>query len=109
MAGTVRYQITVGAESYSGAVSYTAKTHEEIVIADEAADTALDLGGITTVDVLVLYSDQALTVNFDADDGTDITLDAGKPLVLAGTAVTAIYVSNDSGSDANLTYTLYGA
>ena len=107
--GAVTYSITVGNDSYTGSVSYTERTRQEIAIATAASDTQIVFGGVTTADVLLLTSDQQITVNFDANDGTDITVDANKPVLFTGTAMTAIYVSNSSGSTANIVLDIYGA
>lgn len=71
-------------------------------LATASTDTAMSMGSVTTIDVLYLKSDQAITVNFDLNTGTDITVDANKPLLLTGTAITAVYISNASGSTANI-------
>ena len=108
MAGVVNYVISVGEDSWNGAYAYTARTEQDIVVADAAADTALSLGGVTTGAVLVMKSDQTLTINVNSSSGTNITLTADKPLMLAGSSITALYVSNASGSSANLTWSIYG-
>ena len=74
-----------------------------------ASDTTIPLGGITTVDLMYMISDQACTINLNSSSGTDITIDPNKPLVLSGTAVTAIYISQSSGSTANVKYLIAGA
>ena len=109
MSGIVNYKLTVGDQSYAGAASYTEKIEAEAAIATGASDTALSIGSLTTVDVMILISDQAISININSNAGTDITVDANKPLALAGTAITALYVSNASGSTANIKYSLYGA
>ena len=105
----VTYSIAVGDESWSGSVSYTERTRQEIAIATASTDTAVNFGGVTTADVVVIYSDQAITVNYQLNTGTDITIDANRPHVLMGTAMTALFVSNASGSTANIVIDLYGA
>lgn len=109
MAGVVRYQITVGDNSEFGSVAWTEHTRQEIVVATATTDAALNFGGVTTADVFFLKSDQAITLNLQADSGTDITVDANKPVVLTGTAITAAYVSNASGSSANIVFEIWGA
>ena len=82
---------------------------QEIVVANAASDSALNFGGVTTADIFYLKSDQALTLNVQAAAGTDIPIDANKPFILAGTAVTGAWVSNASGSDANVVFKIWGA
>ena len=110
MAGSIRYHLVVGDKIADiGSVSYTEYTLQEIVIATASTDTAINFGGVTTADVVYIKSDQTITINIDSNTGTDITLDANKPLLLTGTAITALYVSNASGSSANITIALWGA
>lgn len=56
--------------------------------------------GITTIDILYMASDQALTYKINGS-ATACTLDANGVVVLWGTAITALTVSNASGSTAN--------
>jgi hypothetical protein len=110
MAGVVRYQIMLGNTiSEYASVSYTASTFQEIVIDTGTSDVQLDFGGVTTADMVYLESDQALTLNIQSSSGTDIPIDADKPFVLSGTAVTAVYVSNSSGLNANVVFKIWGA
>ena len=108
MAGVITYSAVVGDESYTGSYAYTARTEQELVVANGAADTALSLGGVTTGAVLRMESDQTLTINFNSNSGTNITLTASMPMFLAGSSITAIYVSNATGSDANLKWAIFG-
>ncbi len=106
----IRYEIVVGSEIHDiGTVAYTESTRQEIAIANAASDTQLAFGGVTTADLLYIKSDQAISINLDSSSGTDITIDANKPVLLTGTAATAAYVSNASGSTANILYYIWGA
>jgi hypothetical protein len=110
MAGAIRYQIILGNKvSESGSVSYTEYTMQEFVVANGSSDSSVSFGGVTTADIVYLKSDQALTVNINSSSGTNITLDANKPLISVGTAVTAMYLSNASGTDANVLFKIWGA
>lgn len=110
MAGAIRYQIAIGSSvSEFANVAYTESTFQELVLANGASDTSISFGGITTADILFLKSDQALTLNLQANSGTDIPIDANKPFMMAGTAITAAYLSNASGTDANVIFKIWGA
>jgi len=108
MSGTVRMKVVVGDRSWEGSVSYSESLKADIAIANAASDTSLAFGGVTTADVVFLISDQSITINLNSNSGTDITIDASKPFVIFGGAVTAIYVSNASGSTAHIEYELDG-
>jgi hypothetical protein len=110
MAGAIRYQMIIGnTVNESCSASYTGATLQELVLATGSTDTAVALGGVTTIDILYIKSDQALTLNINADSGTNIAIDANKPFFMAGTALTAIYLSNASGTDANVVVKMWGA
>jgi hypothetical protein len=110
VAGSIRYQVIIGnSVSEFGTAGYTESTFLEQVIATGSTDTQLSFGGITTADIVYLKSDQALTLNLQSSAGTDIPIDANKPFMQAGTAVTAAYVSNASGTDANIIFRIWGA
>lgn len=113
MAGVATYHISlsgtdISTESRRGGISYDESLVQAIEIADGAADTELSIGGVATIDVLFLESSQAITLNINSNTGTDITIDANKPLLLAGTSITNLYVSNSSGSTANIRYVVLG-
>jgi len=72
-------------------INVTVSTRENIGVAD----------GITTIDYVILTSDQAISWRLAAAD-TAITLDANRLLILWGTSVTAFLISNASGSTANI-------
>lgn len=109
MAGVVTYSVTVGDNAYTGGIAYTVRSYQEFTQATATTDTAVSMGGVTTCDALFLKSDQALTLNINSSAGTDITVDASKPLILCGSAITALYLSNASGSTANIIIDMYGA
>lgn len=110
MAGVIRFELKIdNSVKDAASVSYTESTWQEIVVADAASDSQLNFGGVTTADVFYLKSDQALTLNINSSTGTDITVDANKPFFSAGCAITALYLSNASGSNANVTWGIWGA
>ena len=110
MAGALRYQIILGnTVTDIGSVSYSETDFQHYILATGTTDTQLSFGGVTTADVFYMKSDQAITLNINAAAGTDITIDANKPLVLTGTAITAAYVSNSSGSSANIIWGIWRA
>ena len=110
MAGVIKMNLDVGdAVSDTLSVAYAEATIQHIIVANGASDTSVGLGGVTTADVVYLKSDQQLTINFNSSSGTDITIDANRPALLTGTSVTALYVSNASGSNANVDIKFWGA
>jgi hypothetical protein len=107
---TIRYNVSIGdSVSEFANVAYTESTSQKFVLADSSSDTAVNFGGVTTADIFFLKSDQALTLNLQANSGTDIPIDANKPFMMAGTAITAAYLSNASGSAANVVFKIWGA
>ena len=90
-------------------LSSTLSIYNELQIATATTDSTLPIGALAAIDFFYLTSDQALTLNFNSTSGTDITIDANKPIMLSGTALTNIYVSNASGSTANIKYLVAGA
>ena len=109
MAGVVNYNLTVGDHSYTGSVAYTEHVLQHYTVADAAPESAISFGGLTTADVVLIYSDQTINININLAIGTDITVDAKKPFLMTGTAVTALYITNTSGTDANVTVDMWGA
>jgi hypothetical protein len=108
MAGIIDYDLKVGDElTDRGSASYTDSTFQEITVANAATDMPLDFGGVTTAYVFYLISDQPITVYFAAS-GTAISILANKPFFQAGTAITAIYLTNQSGSAANVKWQIWG-
>ncbi len=89
-------------------VSYDEYLMQEVELATASSDSEFSLGGVATVDVLYFKSDQQVTINLNSSSGTDITVDANKPVLLCGTSITALYVSNSSGSTANIVYGVWG-
>jgi hypothetical protein len=94
----------------SGGVTYTeACIHEPYVIATGTTDELISMGGVTTASFLYIKSDQTITINFNSNTGTNISILANKPFLASGCAVTAIYASNSSGANANTTMVIAGA
>lgn len=57
--------------------------------------------GLTTVECLAIVSDQNISVTLGAAGTNDpIQLNANAPLILGGTSLTAVSISNSSGSTA---------
>jgi hypothetical protein len=101
MSGVVGYELKIGEETDRGSAAYTDCTMQEITVANGATNIQLDFGGVTTADVVYLESDQAISI-YLASSGTEIPVRANKPFFQSGTAVTAIYVTNQSGSAAKV-------
>lgn len=73
-------------------------------LADGTTDQAVPFNlttGVTTVDILLLTADQQISWRLAATD-TAITLDANRFHVLYGCNITALLLSNASGSTANV-------
>ena len=72
------------------------------LVADATSDESVDLAGIATVDVFLITADQDITYKLNGSSDA-ITLDANGVHILFGTSITAVTVSNASGSTANVT------
>jgi len=71
-------------------------------------DIAFNLtNGITTIDLMLISSDQTISYEINGAD-TTITLDANCVHALWGTNITALTVTNASGSTANLKILIAG-
>jgi len=80
----------------------------EVATATSDQDIAFNLtNGITTIDLMLIKSDQTISYEINGAD-TTITLDAGCVHVLWGTNITALTVTNASGSTANLKILIAG-
>jgi len=76
----------------------------------EESLTALGTGGLTTVTFLQVSSNQDISITLGtANVNVPVSLVAGGILVLAGTSLTAISISNSSGSTANVRYLVGGS
>jgi hypothetical protein len=92
-----------GTHSDTGGVSFSESViHDPYMLATATTDEVLPMGGVTTASALYLYSSQTITVNLNSAAGTDIVLSANRPFFSTGLAVTAIYLSNASGSTASI-------
>lgn len=68
-------------------------------IANGVTDQLMNMVGVTTARLVVVSpQDGTLTVKINSSVGTAIVLNGSGCLVLAGAAVTAIYLSNSSGA-----------
>lgn len=106
---TLRWSLTLDgpvAIAKYGSITYTESFYQEVEEATGTTDTALAVGGVGTATALYFESDQALTLNLNSNTGTDISVLANKPVTLTGTSITALYISNASGSTANVKYLL---
>ena len=108
MSGIIDARIVAGRYSWPGSVSYSEKSDQEIMIASATTDFSMPFGGVTTADVLILESDQALTINFNSSSGTDVSVKANRPIVHMGGAITAVYVTYATGTTANVKFQIYG-
>lgn len=76
-----------------------------ISIADNTVDKAITFTDLGTVEELIIISDQFIDVKKNADTATAIRC---KVLWLSGTDFTSLYISNDSGENANVKIILGG-
>uniref|UniRef100_A0A6M3L2J5 Uncharacterized protein n=1 Tax=viral metagenome TaxID=1070528 RepID=A0A6M3L2J5_9ZZZZ len=105
----VSWDITIGGNVYRGSASYTEHTKQLVAVATGTSDSGLNFGGVTTATVVLVNSDQNISVDINASAETAKSVLANRPLLLTGTAATAIYVTNASGSTANVTFEIWGA
>ena len=80
---------------------------DEFEVADSTSDSSIFPPNITTIDVLYIDSDQAITYEHNGAD-TTITLDAGGFALLYRTNITALTITNASGSTANVRLGWFG-
>jgi hypothetical protein len=95
-----------GTEVYSGTQSLAADESgwQRYELANSVTDQAIPFNlstGVTTVQVILLTSDKAISWRANAAD-TAITLSANRVHLLYGTSLTALLLSNSSGSTANV-------
>jgi len=86
-------------EAFSASASVNETTSQLIQVADSVTDQTINLGPVATSEVFMLETDQTITIKLNGSSDA-ITVDS--VFVLGGT-VTALTVSNASGSTANLT------
>jgi hypothetical protein len=81
------------------------QTVQGVEVANGAVDQAISLGGVTTASLLLLISDQAVSVKVN---GAAAGI-ACRTLLLTGAAATSLSVSNSSGATANVRVYLLGS
>jgi len=79
--------------------------YDSYSIADAVSNAPLNFGRITTVKYIYIESDKNITIKLDSTGNTAIKV---YNLLLIATSTTAIYISNNSGSTANLKIILAG-
>ena len=82
--------------------------YEDYPVVTATTDGAIALGSITTADIFYISSDQAITYKLNGS-ATAVTLDANCHHIYMGTAITALTVTNASGSTAYLDILFAGA
>jgi hypothetical protein len=120
-AGMMRAHVRMSAQSpygvYTLPVDYAASMDElippvTIEVADGTTDQALIIlgaAGLTTIQGLMIVSTVAITVKLGAAGANvALALAANAPLVLMGTSLTAVSISNASGEVALVTYSVGG-
>ena len=83
-----------------------------IAVANGASDQQLSIGGLSTAKLLHLWADGGITVKLNTTGGTALPIGSGTSqaglLTLVGDGITAVYVSNSSGSTRALRYAVAG-
>lgn len=94
----------------AGSVKYTeAASHEPYVIATGTVDQSIPMGGVSTASLIYIKSDVEISVKFNSTV-TDLakTISANGELFWKGCSVTAVYITNASGSDATIYFKAVG-
>jgi len=86
------------------AQAYDESDQQFVEVATGVTDQIIGLGGLSTVQALLIISDQAISIKLN--DFTPAILT--KQLLLTGLTVTSIKVSNASGTQANVRVILAG-
>lgn len=79
-------------------------------VATAVTDQAIPIStttGVTTIQGFYIKSDQTISLRQVAAD-TAWSVTANRPLLVTGTSMTALLVSNDSGSTANIRLRVWG-
>ncbi len=92
-------------ESFSASASVNETTSQTIQILDAVTDQSINLGGVATTEVFLLETDQEITIKLNGSSDA-ITIDS---FIALGGTVTALTISNASGSTANVTIKAGGA
>jgi len=81
-----------------------------IAVSTGVTDQVLTAPGITAITGFYLLADQAISVKIGVvGTNTAFTLAAGYPITALGISTTALYLTNASGSTANISYVIVGA
>ena len=86
----------------------TEAVHQKFVLAGSTTDGDVFPAQLTTIDVLVVSTNVAVTYKLNASS-TAITLDAGGVHVLWGTSITAMTMTEAAGTDATIRLWAWGA
>ena len=78
-------------------------TIQRIAIADATSDQAIDFGGISSATFIAIVTDQTISFKLNGTSNLAITAKSAAPTVLNTDSITSLYVSNSSGSTANVT------
>lgn len=80
---------------------------QTLKIPDGTTDGSISLGGVSSGKLLVISSSQAISVKLNGSSSS-LSLDADGILVLVGTTITQVQVTNASGSTAVLDIFILG-
>lgn len=72
---------------------------ETIIVADETVDKEYAFTDLGKIEFLYLVASQEISIKPDLNTNTAIT---GKVFMFSGTSIESIFISNDSGSSANI-------
>jgi hypothetical protein len=84
-----------------GSLSYTESTVQKIQVGTGTSDSSISFGGVTTAQVFYITSDYAVSYKLNGGT-TSHTVTANGHHMLIGAAITAVTISNASGSTANV-------
>jgi len=77
-------------------------TMQQLVLANGASDSEIDIGGLAAITFIWIKSDQKISIKLSGTGNTAIVINTANPTVLNTDAVTSIHASNASGTDANV-------
>ena len=92
---------------FLGSVSIDEANIRKYEVADSTTDEAVNVAGVAAVDVFAVKSDQAVSYKLNGSSDA-VTLDANGFHALFGTNITAMTVTNASGSTANIEILMAG-
>lgn len=94
------------ADTVTDSTSFSESTTQKISIANGATDEAINFGGVATGKLLYFKSSVAVSIKLNGSSDA-LVITAGQPVHLPAT-ITALTVTNSSGSDALIDFGVAG-